>query len=138
MINMKQVFGAKLDLMRSAAPQASIRLLVCGDTYYTYAEDADRAAKACPSLVKVKPFEVFSDKVDDWGDPVPAGPPVNQAEIPLASVWAFIQEATGKGHTVALVDVALANRRDAARHYMVGLFRPVEAPEPVKEGEWDW
>lgn len=115
--------------MQSAAPQASIRLEIAGGTYYTWLEDAQRAHKVDPALVRLKPFDAYTDnETDEWGDPMPSHPPVNQSEVRLEDVWLFIQKATAQGHTVALIDVALANRRDNARHYLVGLFRPAGSP----------
>lgn len=105
----KTLFTEKLAAMRAAAPRATLRMLHESNGFSLYLDEAAAARK-------VSQLGTLTDHAEDiLEDSVPV------LFIPLEQTIKFVEEVT-LAHSVALVDVALANRVNNARHTMYAYF----------------
>lgn len=105
------LFKSKLDAMRAAAPRATIHALHESNGFSIYLDEAAKVHKLLPQ------FGTFTDHAEDvlLDDPVPV------LFIPLEQAVRFTEEVTAH-HSVALVDVILADKVHAARYVMYAYF----------------
>ncbi len=114
----KTLFNEKLVAMRTAAPRATLHMLHESNGFSLYLDEAAAARK-------VSQLGTLTDHAEDiLEDSVPV------LFIPLEQTIKFVEEVTAH-HSVAFVDVALANRVNNARHTMYAYFpkRSVGVPE---------
>lgn len=104
------LFKSKLDAMRAAAPRATIHALHESNGFSIYLDEAT-------AVRKVTQLGTFTDHAEDvlLDDPVPV------LFIPLEQAVRFTEEVTAH-HSVALVDVILADKVHAARYVMYAYF----------------
>lgn len=113
----KTIFTEKLAAMRAAAPRATLRMLHESNGFSLYLDEAAAARKASQ-------LGTLTDHAEDiLEDSVPI------LFIPLEQTLKFVEEVTAH-HSVAFVDVCLANRVNNARHTMYAYF-PKRAVVPV-------
>lgn len=124
----KNLFTEKLAAMRATAPRATLHMLHESNGFSLYLDEAAAARK-------VSQLGTLTDHAEDiLEDSVPV------LFIPLEQTMKFVEEVTAH-HSVAFVDVALANRVHNARHTMYAYFpRQVVVPTwtlpmPVNVGE---
>lgn len=123
------LFKSKLDAMRAAAPRATIHALHESNGFSIYLDEAT-------AVRKVTQLGTFTDHAEDvlLDDPVPV------LFIPLEQAVRFTEEVTAH-HSVALVDVILADKVHAARYVMYVYFaKKVNAgiASGSWAGEWDY
>ena len=105
----KTIFTEKLAAMRAAAPRATLRMLHESNGFSLYLDEAAAARKASQ-------LGTLTDHAEDiLEDSVPI------LFIPLEQTLKFVEEVTAH-HSVAFVDVCLANRVNNARHTMYAYF----------------
>ncbi len=113
----KTIFTEKLAAMRAAAPRATLRMLHESNGFSLYLDEAAAARKASQ-------LGTLTDHAEDiLEDSAPI------LFIPLEQTLKFVEEVTAH-HSVAFVDVCLANRVNNARHTMYAYF-PKRAVVPV-------
>ncbi len=113
----KSVFTDKLAAMRAAAPRATLRMLHESNGFSLFLDEAATARK-------VSQLGTLTDYAEDvLEDSIPT------LFIPLEHVMKFVEEVSST-HSVAFVDVCLANRVNNARHTMYAYF-PKRAGVPV-------
>ena len=124
----KNLFTEKLAAMRAAAPRATLHMLHESNGFSLYLDEAAAARK-------VSQLGTLTDHAEDiLEDSVPV------LFIPLEQTIKFVEEVTAH-HSVAFVDVALANRVNNARHTMYAYFPKRQdaptwtLPMPVNVGE---
>jgi len=105
----KTIFTEKLAAMRAAAPRATLRMLHESNGFSLYLDEAAAARK-------LSQLGTLTNHVEDiLEDSVPV------LFIPLEQTIKFVEEVTAH-HSVAFVDVCLANRVNNARHTMYAYF----------------
>jgi len=105
----KTLFTEKLAAMRAAAPRATLRMLHESNGFSLYLDEAVAARK-------VSQLGTLTDHAEDiLEDSVPV------LFVPLEQTIKFVEEVT-LTHSVAFVDVTLANRVHNARHTMYAYF----------------
>jgi len=104
------LFKSKLDAMRAAAPRATLHLLHESNGFSVYLGEAAAAHK-------VTQLGTLTDHAED----VLMDDPVLHLFVPLEHAVKFVDEVTGT-HSVALVDVILADKVHAARYVMYAYF----------------
>jgi hypothetical protein len=104
------LFKSKLDAMRAAAPRATIHLLHESNGFSIYLDEAT-------AVRHVTQLGTLTDHAED----VLLDNPVSVLFIPLEQCVKFIEEVTAS-HSVALVDVILADKVHAARYVMYAYF----------------
>ena len=105
----KTLFTEKLVAMRTAAPRATLRMLHESNGFSLYLDEAVAARR-------VSQLGTLTDHAEDiLEDSVPV------LFIPLEQTVKFVEEVTAH-HSVAFVDVCLANRVNNARHTMYAYF----------------
>ena len=100
------LFRSKLDAMRAAAPRATLHLLHESNGFFAYLNEAAAAQKASQL-----------GKLTNYAEDVVLDDPVEELFIPLEHMMKFVEEVTST-HSVALMDVILADRVHAARYQM--------------------
>lgn len=120
----KTIFTEKLAAMRAAAPRATLRMLHESNGFSLYLDEAAAARK-------VSQLGTLTDHAEDiLEDSVPV------LFIPLEQTIKFVEEVTLL-HSVAFVDVALANCVHNARHTMYAYFpKRAKASDPARMDEW--
>lgn len=135
------LFKTKLAAIQAAAPRATIRMFHESEGFSVF---LDEAAK-CAEITGIGRMEDHAEDVLEAS--------VLRLFVPLAEAVQFV-EAVTQHHSVAMVDVALANKVNAAQHVMYAYFprKPksyVEAladlgesiklePPPAKEDDSDF
>jgi hypothetical protein len=104
-----QLFKTKLAAIQAAAPRATIRMFHESEGFSVY---LDEAAK-CAEITGIGRMEDHAEDVLEAS--------VLRLFVPLADAVQFV-EAVTQHHSVAMVDVALANRVNAAQHVMYAYF----------------
>lgn len=120
------LFKSKLDAMRAAAPRATIHALHESNGFSIY---LDEATAAC----RVTQLGTLTDHAEDvlLDDPVPV------LFVPLEQAVRFVEEVTAS-HSVALVDVILADKVHAARYVMYAYFaKKASVTEPYDRVLWE-
>ena len=113
----KTLFASKLDALKAAAPRATLRMSHESDGFSLYMGEAVEARK-------LSQLGTLTDHAEDvLEDSVPV------LFVPLEQMMKFVEEVTAH-HSVAFVDVVLANRVNNARHTMYAYF-PKRAVVPV-------
>jgi hypothetical protein len=118
------LFQSKLAAMQAAAPRATLHLLHESNGFSVYLHEAAAARKATE-------LGMLTDHAED----VLMDEPVLKLFVPLEHTIKFVEEVTAH-HSVALVDVILADKVHAARYVGYAYF-PREAQTPVKVAEKD-
>jgi hypothetical protein len=114
-----KLFQSKLAAMQAAAPRATLHLLHESNGFSLYLSEAAAAQK-------VSQLGALTDHAED----VLMDDPVLHLFIPLEHAIKFVEEVTST-HSVALVDVILADKVHAARYVTYAYF-PRKAPELPK------
>lgn len=115
----KTIFTEKLAAMRAAAPRATLHMLHESNGFSLYLDEAAAARK-------LSQLGALTDHAEDiLEDSVPI------LFIPLEQTIKFVEEVTAV-HSVAFVDVTLANRVNNARHTMYAYF-PRQVVVPLNE-----
>jgi hypothetical protein len=104
------LFKSKLDAMQAAAPRATLHLLHESNGFTVFLGEAAAAQK-------VSKLGVLTDYAQD----VLLDDPVLHLFVPLEQAVKFVEEVTTT-HSVALVDVILADKVHAARYVMYAYF----------------
>jgi len=117
------LFKSKLDTMQAAAPRATLHLLHESNGFTVFLGEAAAAQK-------VSKLGVLTDYAQD----VLLDDPVLHLFVPLEHTIKFVEEVTTT-HSVALVDVILADKVHAARYVMYAYFPRKQATS--KETQ-DW
>jgi len=122
----KSLFTEKLAAMRAAAPRATLHMLHESNGFSLYLDEATAARK-------LSQFGTLTDYAEDvLEDSVPT------LVVPLDQTVKFVEEVTAQ-HSVAFVDVTLANRLNTARHTMYAYFpKRALAPESKKSADDFW
>lgn len=122
----KALFTEKLASMRAAAPRATLHMLHESNGFSLYLDEAVAARK-------VSQLGTLTDHAEDI---LEDGVPV--LFIPLEQTIKFVEEMTAH-HSVAFVDVALANQVNNARHTMYAYFPKRAKPsDPARMDEWSY
>lgn len=119
------IFSTKLAAIQAAAPRATIRMFHESEGFAVY---LDEAAK-CSEITGI-------GKLEDHAEDVLEDPPVLRLFVPLAEAVGFV-EAVTQHHSVAMVDVALANRVNTAQHVMYACFPRKSAAKPAAPAKED-
>jgi hypothetical protein len=113
----KSIFTDKLAAMRAAAPRATLHMLHESNGFSLYLDEAAAARK-------VSQLGTLADYAEDiLEDSIPT------LFIPLEQTMKFVEEVTAV-HSVAFVDVCLANRVNNARHTMYAYFPKRQTAPP--------
>ena len=103
-------FKSKLDAMRAAAPRATLHLLHESNGFSAYLGEA-------AAVQKISQLGTFTDHAED----VLMDDPVLHLFVPLECMVKFVEEVTAH-RSVALMDVILATKVNAAKYVMYGWF----------------
>lgn len=114
---------SKLTAMQAAAPRATLHLLHESNGFSAYLGEAAAAQK-------VSQIGTLTDHAED----VLMDDPVLHLFIPLEHMVRFVEEVTS-AHSVALVDVILADKVHAARYQMYAYFPRKQVASKVVQ-EW--
>lgn len=112
------LFKAKLDAMQAAAPRATLHLLHESNGFFAYLNEAAAAQKVSTL-----------GKLTNYAEDVILDDPVLDLFIPLEHMVKFVDEVTNT-HSVALMDVILADRVHAARYQMYAFLPRKQQPPP--------
>ncbi len=112
---------SKLDAMRAAAPRATLHMLHESNGFLVCLGEAAAARK-------VSQLGVITDHADDILDDS-----VLALHVPLEDAVRFVEEVTAT-HSVAMVDVMLADKVHAARYVMYGYFPKRQQLPPWVKG----
>ena len=107
------LFKSKLDAMRAAAPRATLHLLHESNGFSAYLGEAAAVQKAFPKL--------DCGTITDHAEDVLMDDPVLHLFVPMEYMVRFVEEITSV-HSVALVDVILADKVHTARYVMYAYF----------------
>lgn len=124
----KTIFTEKLAAMRAAAPRATLHMLHESNGFSLYLDEAAAARK-------LSQLGALTDHAEDILEDS-----VLVLFVPLEQTIKFVEEVT-LTHSVAFVDVCLANRVNNARHTMYAYFSRQQAapawtlPMPANVGE---
>jgi hypothetical protein len=120
----KSIFTEKLAAMRAAAPRATLRMLHESNGFSLFLDEAAAARK----VSQLGTLTDYAEDILEDGTPT--------LFIPLEQTMKFVDEVTAV-HSVAFVDVCLANRVNNARHTMYAYFpKRAKASDPAVMNEW--
>jgi N-acetyl-gamma-glutamylphosphate reductase len=105
----KSIFTDKLAALRAAAPRATLRMLHESNGFSLFLDEAAAARK----VSQLGTLTDYAEDILEDGTPT--------LFIPLEQTMKFVDEVTAV-HSVAFVDVCLANRVNNARHTMYAYF----------------